>query len=71
MSAPTSHALKPFYRLRFIATGMSMLSAVLLPWLVYTATRNIAAAGIVMLIAVYLHGLRKRMLVENRRRAGA
>jgi len=42
--------LTPFYRLRFIATGMSMLSAVLLPWLVYTATQRIAAAGLVMLI---------------------
>src|SRR6476659_9942397 len=44
------HALRPFYRLRFAATGMSMLSAVLLPWLVYTATQRIAAAGLVMLI---------------------
>jgi hypothetical protein len=50
MSAPSSHTLKPFYRLRFVATGMSMLSAVLLPWLVYTATHRIAAAGLVMLI---------------------
>jgi hypothetical protein len=50
MSAIPSHVLKPFYRLRFIATGMSMLSAVLLPWLVYTATHKIAAAGLVMLI---------------------
>src|SRR2546423_11767904 len=50
MSAPSSRFLKPFYRLRFIATGMSMLSAVLLPWLVYTATQRIAAAGMVMLI---------------------
>jgi hypothetical protein len=50
MSALSSRLLKPFYRLRFIATGMSMLSAVLLPWLVYTATQRIAAAGIVMLI---------------------
>ena len=50
MSALSSHVLKPFYRLRFVATGMSMLSAVLLPWLVYTATHRIAAAGLVMLI---------------------
>ncbi len=50
MSAPSPIALRPFYRLRFVATGMSMLSAVLLPWLVYTATQRIAAAGLVMLI---------------------
>jgi hypothetical protein len=50
MPSITPHALKPFYRLRFAATGMSMLSAVLLPWLVYTATRRLAAAGLVMLI---------------------
>ncbi|HSV20935.1 MAG TPA: hypothetical protein VLR71_21160 [Casimicrobiaceae bacterium] len=50
MSSVSSHVLKPFYRLRFSATGMSMLSAVLLPWLVYTATRKLAAAGLVMLI---------------------
>jgi len=50
MPALSSSFLKPFYRLRFIATGMSMLSAVLLPWLVYTATQRIAAAGVVMLI---------------------
>ena len=50
MPSSSSHALKPFYRLRFSATGMSMLSAVLLPWLVYTATHRIAAAGMVMLI---------------------
>jgi hypothetical protein len=50
MSSLSPHALKPFYRLRFSATGMSMLSAVLLPWLVYTATHRIAAAGMVMLL---------------------
>jgi hypothetical protein len=50
MTALSSHVLKPFYRLRFAATGMSMLSAVLLPWLVYTATHRIAAAGFVMLV---------------------
>lgn len=50
MPSIASSALKPFYRLRFSATGMSMLSAVLLPWIVYTATRRIAAAGLVMLI---------------------
>jgi hypothetical protein len=50
MPSVTPLALKPFYRLRFAATGMSMLSAVLLPWLVYTATQRIAAAGLVMLI---------------------
>lgn len=44
------HALTPFYRLRFAVTGMSMLSAVLLPWIVYTATGRLAAAGLVMLL---------------------
>jgi ribose/xylose/arabinose/galactoside ABC-type transport system permease subunit len=32
-------------------------------------TQQLVVTGIVMLIAVYLHGLRKRMLVESRRRA--
>ena len=50
MTAADRLVLTPFYRLRFIATGMSMLSAVLLPWLGYTATQRIAAAGLVMLI---------------------
>jgi ribose transport system permease protein len=34
-------------------------------------TQQLVVTGIVMLIAVYLHGLRKRVLVENRRRHGA
>jgi ABC-type xylose transport system permease subunit len=33
-------------------------------------TQQLVVTGIVMLTAVYLHGLRKRMLVENRQRGG-
>lgn len=43
-------ALRRFYALRFVVTAMTMLSPVLLPWLVYTATRRIDLAGLVMLI---------------------
>jgi hypothetical protein len=50
MSQRVARPLAPFYRLRFAVTGMSMLSAVLLPWLVYTATGRIGAAGLVMLL---------------------
>ena len=34
-------------------------------------TQQLVVTGIVMLIAVYLHGVRQRMLVESRRRDGA
>jgi ribose/xylose/arabinose/galactoside ABC-type transport system permease subunit len=34
-------------------------------------TQQLVVTGIVMLVAVYLHGVRKRMLVESRRRDGA
>ncbi len=34
-------------------------------------TQQLVVTGIVMLLAVYLHGVRKRMLVESRRRDGA
>ena len=33
-------------------------------------TQQLVVTGIVMLIAVYLHGVRKRVLVESRRRGG-
>lgn len=34
-------------------------------------TQQLVVTGIVMLVAVYLHGVRQRMLVESRRRDGA
>jgi hypothetical protein len=43
-------ALKRFYALRFAVTAMTMLSAVLLPWIVWSATRRIDLAGLVMLV---------------------
>lgn len=43
-------ALARFYALRFAVTAMTMLSAVLLPWLVWSATRRIDLAGLVMLV---------------------
>ena len=43
-------ALKRFYALRFAVTAMTMLSAVLLPWLVWSATQRIDLAGLVMLV---------------------
>jgi len=46
---PLARELKRFYALRFVVTSMTMLSAVLLPWLVYTATKRIELAGLVML----------------------
>ncbi|MFO1283526.1 MAG: hypothetical protein U1F51_13905 [Burkholderiales bacterium] len=51
LAAPAlAPALRRFYALRFVVTAMTMLSPVLLPWLVYTATRRIDLAGLVMLI---------------------
>ncbi|MEP7183197.1 MAG: hypothetical protein ABI886_13515 [Betaproteobacteria bacterium] len=46
---PSPAALIRFYLLRGVVTAMTMLSAVLLPWLVYTATKRIDLAGLVML----------------------
>ena len=43
-------ALRRFYSLRFVVTAMTMLSPVLLPWLVYTATGRIDLSGLVMLV---------------------
>ena len=43
-------ALTRFYALRFAVTAMTMLSAVLLPWLVWSATHRIDLAGLVMLV---------------------
>src|SRR5512147_1439101 len=50
--APASLAssLARFYALRFAVTAMTMLSAVLLPWIVWTATKRLDLAGLVMLI---------------------
>lgn len=43
-------SLAHFYALRFAVTAMTMLSAVLLPWIVWTATKRIDLAGLVMLV---------------------
>lgn len=43
-------ALASFYALRFAVTAMTMLSAVLLPWIVWSATKRIDLAGLVMLV---------------------
>lgn len=43
-------ALARFYALRFAVTAMTMLSVVLLPWIVWSATKRIDLAGLVMLI---------------------
>jgi hypothetical protein len=43
-------ALSRFYALRFAVTAMTMLSAVLLPWIVWSATHRIDLAGLVMLV---------------------
>ncbi|MFI4924215.1 MAG: hypothetical protein ACHQJ7_03625 [Vicinamibacteria bacterium] len=43
-------ALKQFYALRFAVTAMTMLSAVLLPWIVWSATHRLDLAGLVMLV---------------------
>ena len=45
-----STALTRFYALRFAVTAMTMLSTVLLPWLVWSATKRIDLAGLVMLV---------------------
>ncbi|MBE7522790.1 MAG: hypothetical protein HS109_10455 [Burkholderiales bacterium] len=49
--APPAHAssLARFYALRFAVTAMSMLSPVLLPWIVWSTTKRIDLAGLVML----------------------
>src|SRR6187455_3214556 len=43
-------ALKRFYALRFAVTAMTMLSAVLLPWIVWSATHRLDLAALVMLV---------------------
>lgn len=43
-------AIAHFYALRFAVTAMTMLSAVLLPWIVWSATKRIDLAGLVMLV---------------------
>ena len=43
-------AIARFYALRFAVTAMTMLSAVLLPWIVWSATKRIDLAGLVMLV---------------------
>lgn len=42
--------LARFYALRFAVTAMTMLSAVLLPWLVWSETHRLDLAGLVMLV---------------------
>ena len=42
-------ALRRFYALRFAVTAMTMLSAVLLPWIVWSETGRLDLAGLVML----------------------
>lgn len=43
-------ALARFYALRFAVTAMTMLSPVLLPWIVWSQTKRIDLAGLVMLV---------------------
>jgi len=43
-------SLKRFYALRFAVTAMTMLSAVLLPWIVWSATHRLDLAALVMLV---------------------
>ena len=43
-------ALQRFYALRFAVTAMTMLSAVLLPWIVWSQTKRLDLAGLVMLV---------------------
>ncbi|CAG0956355.1 hypothetical protein BURK1_00473 [Burkholderiales bacterium] len=60
--ASLASALRRFYALRFAVTAMTMLSPVLLPWIVWSATKRIDLAGLVMLaeaavrIAMSLYG---------------
>jgi hypothetical protein len=48
--AALAASLERFYALRFAVTAMTMLSAVLLPWIVWSATHRIDLAGLVMLV---------------------